>query len=107
MPGQALRLREKAIGAAEELFERYHFSLENLAHELNCSLREVSQAVGSSDHLVLEVNSRTMDRLFATVSREASLSGSPERRIESLCQVFLSFAQKNRAFVELLFQHPF
>jgi hypothetical protein len=99
--------RGTAVSAAEKLFEQGHFSVENLAMNLNCSLRELNAAIGSVDQLVLEVNSRTLDRLLASVSGDAFQAGSPEEQVQRLCRVFLEFCQKHRIFVEILFQHPF
>lgn len=107
MAGPQLRIREQAITAAEALIDKYNFSLENLSLALDTSLKEVQAGIESVDQLMVEVNSRTMDRLLATVSREASQTGSPASRVESLCQVFLSFAEKHKPFIETLFLHPF
>jgi AcrR family transcriptional regulator len=104
---QQSRLRGEAVSAAEALFLKEHFSLENLAHELNCSLAEVTRSVGSVDSLVVEVNSRTLDRLLASVSNDAVSAESPQETVQSLCRVFLSFCQQHRPMVALLFHHPF
>jgi hypothetical protein len=104
---QHSRLHGEAVGAAEALFERDHFSLENLAHALNCSLGDVTASIGSVDSLVVEVNSRTLDRLLASVSNDAVQAASPQETVQSLCRVFLSFCQQHRPFVALLFHHPF
>ena len=108
MPQQEqMRLREEAVNAAQRRFEKKNFGLENLAHEMNCSLKAMTESIGSVDFLVAEVNSRTLDRLLASVSSDAVKAVSPEEAIQSLCRVFLSFCQKNQPFVELLFQHAF
>jgi AcrR family transcriptional regulator len=104
---QHARLRGEAVSAAEALFQREHFSLENLAQEMKCSLGELSRSIVSVDGLVIEVNSRTLDRLLASVSNDAVRADSPQEAVQSLCRVFLSFCQQHRPFVALLFHHPF
>jgi hypothetical protein len=102
-----LSLRAEAVSAAEHLYERGNFSLENLALQLDCSLKELTKSIVSVDQLVLEINSRTLDRLLASVSGDAVQAGGPEEVVQRLCRVFLEFCQKHRHFVELLFQHQY
>lgn len=104
---QQTRLKTEAVAAAEKLFEREHFSLENLAIEMHTSLNDLTKSIGSVDMLVVEVNSRTLDRLLASISNDAFKAGTHQEIVQSLCRVFLNFCQQHRALVGLLFHYDY
>lgn len=96
----------KAVPAAEQLIREEHFSLENLCHALDCSLRELAEAVGSVDELILHVNDRFLTKFIAHAEAVDAQSGDDHlKAIQDLAVAWLEYAQAHPQQLKVLLQH--
>lgn len=100
----ALLLR--AIPAAEQLIRDDHFSLENLCHAMDCSLRDLAEAVGSVDELILHVNDHFMaDYLVRAEQVDAEAGDDNLKGLQVLSLAWLDYAKAHPLQVKYLLQH--
>jgi hypothetical protein len=106
MPDKPIHpLLTRAIPAAEQLYREEHFSLENLCHALDCSLRELAEAVGSVDEMVLHVNDHFMAAYQALAAKVDQQSADDAEAIKRLSQLWLDYGQDNIPLMKVLLQH--
>lgn len=98
-------LLAKAIPAAQQLIRDQHFSLENLCHALDCSLRELAEAVGSLDEMMAHVNGQFMAAfLDHAKGLDAGISDDAEAVVR-LNQAWLDYALDHLQQMKVLLQH--
>ena len=96
----------KAVPAAEQLIREEHFSLENLCHALDCSLRELAEAVGSVDELILHVNFRFLGDFIDHAKAVDSQAGEDHlKALQALSVAWLEYAQAHPQQLKVLLQH--
>jgi AcrR family transcriptional regulator len=98
-------LLEKIVAAAEDLIERDHFSIETLCLSVQCSLKDLGEAVGTMDDLVARINDRF---LAAFLQRAAKLDASAKNDAEAFLLInaaWLDHALAHPRSMDLLLQH--
>jgi hypothetical protein len=106
MEAQPHPLLIRAIPAAETLIQGDNFSLENLCHALDCSLRELAEAVGSVDELILHVNDRFMaSYIEKAMAVDASCGGDDLKALQEISLAWLEYAQAHPRQIKVLLQH--
>jgi AcrR family transcriptional regulator len=96
----------RAVPAAEQLIREEHFSLENLCRALSCSLRELAEAVGSVDELMLHVNERFMAAFVERAEGVDAESGADDLQVlQALILAWLDHAQTHPQQLKVLLQH--
>ncbi len=96
----------RAVPAAMQLIREDHFSLENLCHALDSSLRELAEAVGSVDELVLHVNDRFLSQYIEMAEAVDKQAGSdPMKALSQLSLAWLEYAQAHPQQLKVLLQH--
>jgi AcrR family transcriptional regulator len=94
-----------AITAAETLISQEHFSIENLCHALDCGLKELGDAIGTLDELLLHVNGRFMGAyLERAAAAEAGVADDVEALVK-LATVWYDHAQEQPQRMKVLLQH--
>jgi AcrR family transcriptional regulator len=105
-PKEKHPLLARAVPAAEQLIREEHFSLENLCRALDCSLRELAEAVGSVDELMLHVNERFMAGFVErTQVLDAQDEGDDLKVLQDLALLWLDYAQTHPQQLKVLLQH--
>lgn len=100
-------LRTRLIAAAEaEIAEKGLLGLKarDVTQRAGCALGAIYNAVADLDELVMRVNSRTLERLGASLA-PASGAGSPEAVTLALADAYAVFALENRRLWSALFEH--
>ena len=96
----------RAVPAAEKLIRDDHFSLENLCHALDSSLRELAEAVGSVDELILHVNDRFMADFIAKAQAVDAAAGEDDlKALQRISLAWLEYAQAHPQQLKVLLQH--
>jgi AcrR family transcriptional regulator len=95
----------KVIPAAEALVRADNFSIENLCHAADCSLRELGEAVGTVDDVISHVNGRFMTRYVDQARAVAEDEADDLRAVTALSQLWLDHALANPQNMELLMRH--
>lgn len=98
-------LLEKIIPAAEDLIVREHFSVENLCHAVDCSLKDLVGAMGSIDDLMAVINGRYMDR-YIELLKGIDVEGKDDSEVLRKAAVaWLDLALENPKGMHGLLQH--
>ena len=100
-------LRTRLIVAAEaEIAEKGLLGLKarDVTQRAGCALGAIYNAVADLDELIMRVNSRTLERLGASLA-PASGAGSPEAVTLALADAYTVFALENRRLWSALFEH--
>lgn len=101
-------LKARLIAAAEaEIAEHGLAGLKARAvtARAGCALGALYTAVEDLDMLVVEVNSRTLARLGASLSEAMAGATGPEAALQALAARYIDFALENRALWLALFEH--
>ena len=98
-------LLEKIIPAAEELIKTEHFSVENLCHAVDRSLRDVVAAIGSIDELILHVNFRFMGAYLEKAKNASDKAPNDLQAVKDISNAWLDHAMANPQGVHVLLQH--
>ena len=100
-------LRTRLIVAAEaEIAEKGLLGLKarDVTQRAGCALGAIYNAVADLDELIMRVNSRTLERLGASLA-PASGAGNPEAVTLALADAYAVFALENRRLWSALFEH--
>jgi len=100
-------IKELALKAAEDIVAQDGFA--------NLSARKIANAIGYTvgtiylvfknlDDLIMQVNSRTLNALYESVSSQKK-SKKPQETLRHFGQAYFSFAQENPHLWSLIFEH--
>ncbi len=95
----------RAVPAAQALIREDHFSLENLCHALDCSLRDLAEAAGSLDELMAHVNDHFMAGYLEKAKKVESEGVQDMEAIKRLTQLWLDYALDHPKQMKVLLQH--
>jgi hypothetical protein len=98
-------LLAKAIPAAQQLIRSENFSLENLCHALDCSLRELAEAVGSLDEMMAHVNGQFMAAFLEQAKALDAGIGDDAEAAVRLNQAWLDYALDHLQQMKVLLQY--
>ena len=102
-------LRELALSAAEAILAEEGvagLSTRKVAQRMGYTVGTLYLVFKNLDHLILQVNARTLDRLRAQLDEGLSAGGSDSaNRIQALCQGYYQFARQRLPLWRLVFEH--
>lgn len=104
------QIRDMALDAAEKIIRKKgirELSTRKIAAEIGYTSGTLYLVFKNLDDLFVQVNGRTLSRLKTALSDAASGStaGTPREAVLSVCRAYLKFAEDNRAFWHLVFEH--
>ena len=95
----------RAIPEAQQLIRDDHFSLENLCRALDCSLRELAEAVGSLDEMMAHVNGQFMAGYVELANKVMADTADDGEAVKRLNQLWLEYALDHPKQMKVLLQH--
>ncbi len=101
-------LRSRLVDAAEAQIVANGLSglkAREVTAAAGCALGALYNAYPDLDHLILQVNSRTLARLGAVLSAAAPQGAPPEAAMQALAAAYVDFALANRNLWKALFNH--
>ena len=101
-------IREMALDAAENIVVEQGFE--------GLSARKVAKAIGYTvgtlylvfeniDDLILQINARTLDRLYADMAKTQAIASDGRERMLQLGQVYIRFADEDPHRWSMIFEH--
>jgi AcrR family transcriptional regulator len=101
-------IREMALAAAEEIVAQQGFeglSTRQVARDIGYAAGTLYHVFDNLDDLILQVNGRTLDRLYRRMEQSQAPSSSPRKGLMGLAKAYLGFASEETLAWEMVFKH--
>lgn len=101
-------IHEMALLAAERLLETEGaggLSTRKVATEIGYTVGTLYLVFENLDDLVLQINGRTLDRLYDTLIQATKDCADPQHCIEAMAHAYIEFAIAHRKRWQLVFEH--
>lgn len=101
-------IHEMALLAAERILETEGtggLSTRKVATEIGYTVGTLYLVFENLDDLILQINGRTLDRLYNTLISATNSCGQPQQCIEAMANTYIEFAIAHRKRWQLVFEH--
>lgn len=101
-------IHDMAIAAAERIVERdgaIGLSTRKIATEIGYTVGTLYLVFENLDDLILQINGRTLDRLYEKLLAATSNCRQPHLCIEAMAHTYIEFAAADRNRWQLVFEH--
>jgi AcrR family transcriptional regulator len=102
-------LRDMALAAAAELVAKAGpagLTTRAVAARIGYTVGSLYLVFRNLDDLILQLNARTLDALYAAVQGAVAAAPAPAERLLALAHAYIRFAYEHRAAWRLVFEHP-
>ena len=101
-------IREMALAIAERIVRREGYaglSARKVAKPMGYTVGTLYLVFKNLDELILHVNARTLDSLYATTTQAFEKAQDPHERVIAIASAYIDFATKNTRRWSMLFEH--